>query len=80
MDTVAHPEGVFTWPSDEPQLIGGRCVGCAAVAFPLPPSCPRCGRDLVHPARAGLDAGNVSYLPARRNSPGVVPVQRTKAL
>jgi uncharacterized OB-fold protein len=34
---------VFTWPSDEPQLIGGRCPRCAAVTFPVPASCPRCG-------------------------------------
>jgi uncharacterized OB-fold protein len=34
---------VFTWPSDEPQLIGGRCSECAAVTFPRQPSCARCG-------------------------------------
>jgi uncharacterized OB-fold protein len=38
---------VFTWPSDEPQLIGGRCTGCGAVAFPQPPSCARCGSTEV---------------------------------
>jgi uncharacterized protein len=36
-------EGVFTWPSDEPRLIGGRCAECASVTFPLPLSCARCG-------------------------------------
>lgn len=34
--------GLFTWPSAEPRLIGGRCHGCGAVAFPRPPSCARC--------------------------------------
>jgi uncharacterized OB-fold protein len=34
---------VFTWPSDEPQLIGARCPSCAAVTFPFQSSCPRCG-------------------------------------
>jgi uncharacterized protein len=40
---VAFAPDVFTWPADEPQLIGGRCPSCAAVTFPLGPSCPRCG-------------------------------------
>jgi uncharacterized OB-fold protein len=40
---VAFAPDVFTWPSDEPQLIGGRCADCSAVAFPRPNSCARCG-------------------------------------
>ena len=47
MDTVPHPEGVFTWPSDEPQLIGGRCSACEAVTFPVTGSCARCGSTEV---------------------------------
>ena len=43
MSTVPFAAEVFTWPSDEPQLIGGRCAKCAAVTFPNQPSCPRCG-------------------------------------
>jgi uncharacterized OB-fold protein len=43
MAEVAFPPDVFTWPADEPQLIGGKCGACAAVTFPLEPSCPRCG-------------------------------------
>lgn len=43
MDTVAFPPDVFTWPAEEPQLIGGRCAACQAVAFPVATSCPRCG-------------------------------------
>ncbi len=34
---------MFTWPDDQPQLIGGRCAGCGSVTFPQPPSCARCG-------------------------------------
>ncbi len=34
---------VFTWPADEPQLIGGKCPACGAVTFPVQPSCARCG-------------------------------------
>jgi uncharacterized protein len=41
-------EGVFTWPSQSPQLIGARCSGCGVVTFPRQGSCPRCtGQDLV---------------------------------
>ncbi len=43
MTQVPFAPDVFTWPADEPQLIGARCGACAAVAFPAPPSCPRCG-------------------------------------
>jgi hypothetical protein len=28
----AISEGLFTWPDEEPALIGGRCPDCAAVA------------------------------------------------
>jgi uncharacterized protein len=38
---------VFTWPSDAPQLIGGRCAACGTVTFPRQPGCPRCGADRV---------------------------------
>ena len=27
-------DGLFTWPSDEPQLIGGRCKSCGRYFFP----------------------------------------------
>lgn len=27
-------EGLFTWPSDKPQLIGGRCKSCGTYYFP----------------------------------------------
>src|SRR5262249_10904646 len=44
---VPFADGVFTWPADEPRLIGGRCDECAAVTFPNPPSGPRCGSTAV---------------------------------
>ncbi len=43
MSQVAFAPGVFTWPADEPQLIGGRCTACGALTFPTQPSCARCG-------------------------------------
>lgn len=49
---------VFTWPADEPQLIGSRCTDCGAVTFPVHTRCPRCGRaameELLLPRRGTL--------------------------
>lgn len=42
MARVPVAEGIFTWPNDEPQLIGSRCVACGIVTFPAQDSCPRC--------------------------------------
>ncbi len=38
-------EGLFTWPSDEPRLIGGSCRSCGTTTFPAQRSCPRCTGD-----------------------------------
>ena len=40
-------DGLFTWPSDEPRLVGSRCNGCGNVSFPAQASCPRCTRTDV---------------------------------
>ena len=42
MATIPLAEGIFTWPSDDPQLIGSRCDACGIVTFPFQDSCPRC--------------------------------------
>ena len=48
MAQVPVAEGVFTWPSDDPQLIGSRCTACGIVTFPAQDSCPRCAStDMV---------------------------------
>ena len=39
---VPIDDGLFTWPSTEPRLIGGRCRSCGTVSFPKQDSCPRC--------------------------------------
>lgn len=36
--------GLFTWPSDDPALLGGRCGSCGYVAFPFRQYCLACGR------------------------------------
>jgi len=44
---VPVAEGLFTWPSDEPQLIGSRCAACGVMTFPVQADCPRCnGADM----------------------------------
>lgn len=51
---------VFTWPSDEPSLIGSRCDDCGAATFPVQSRCPRCGHaamsELPLPRRGTLVA------------------------
>lgn len=42
---VPVADRVFTWPSDEPQLVGSRCAACGTVVFPAQHDCPRCGAD-----------------------------------
>jgi len=58
MSQVAFAPDVFTWPADEPQLIGGRCEACGSVMFPSQPSCARCGSvevvDHLLPTRGTL--------------------------
>ena len=43
---VPVQEGLFTWPSEQPQLIASRCRACAEITFPSQDSCPSCtGRE-----------------------------------
>ncbi|MFU8762955.1 MAG: Zn-ribbon domain-containing OB-fold protein [Haliea sp.] len=35
-------EGLFTWPSECPQLLGSRCLSCGEFAFPSQPDCRSC--------------------------------------
>jgi uncharacterized protein len=47
MTTIPVADGLFTWPSDEPRLIGGSCRSCGTITFPSQGSCPKCtGRDI----------------------------------
>ncbi len=59
METIPLPPDVFTWPSDEPQLIGARCVACTAITFPMTTSCPRCGA--TGPGRAPAPASGTLW-------------------
>ena len=42
MTTTPVADGLFTWPADEPRLIGSRCTECGIITFPTQDSCPRC--------------------------------------
>lgn len=51
-------DGLFTWPSEEPSLIGGRCLSCGAVFFPRSaeahkPTCPGGNVEACPLPRAG---------------------------
>ena len=41
-DLPAVADGLFTWPSEDPQLIGSTCGQCGNTTFPRQGSCPRC--------------------------------------
>jgi uncharacterized OB-fold protein len=64
---VPVAEGVFTWPSDEPQLIGSRCQACGIVTFPMQDSCPRCAstemEERLLPRRGRLWAWTTQEFP-----------------
>lgn len=44
-DQVPIEKGLFTWPSEDPRLIGSECQNCNAVVFPAQSGCPRCAGD-----------------------------------
>ncbi len=53
---VPIAEGLFTWPSESPQLIASRCKACESLTFPSQDACPRCterGAEQVLLSRAG---------------------------
>jgi uncharacterized protein len=56
-DVASRPiaEGLFTWPDDEPSLIGARCRECGATTFPVRSGCPRCGATGLESCTLGRD-------------------------
>ena len=58
---------MFTWPADDPQLLGGQCKGCGAVTFPMQSRCPRCGTqsmaELPLPRRGTLVSWTTQEFP-----------------
>ena len=63
-------EGLFTWPSDNPALLGSRCQQCGIAEFPSKLSCPACGSEDVKveelPRRGKLWSWTIqSFMPKR---------------
>jgi len=62
-------EGVFTWPSEKPQLIGNRCKSCGTCYFPVTFRChdPACqGEEMeeIHLSPGGkLWSYTIEYYP-----------------
>ena len=53
MARVPVQEGVFTWPSDEPRLIGSKCTDCGNHMFPTQSGCPRCSGSSTETVELG---------------------------
>ena len=46
-ERIPIAEGLFTWPSDNPALLGSRCNSCGVATFPAAQSCMACsGQDV----------------------------------
>jgi uncharacterized OB-fold protein len=60
-------EGLFTWPSKDPQLIASQCGSCSEVTFPRQASCPSCGekemRDLLLSRRGKVWTWTIQTFP-----------------
>ena len=58
---------VFTWPADDPQLLGGQCESCGTVTFPVQSRCPRCSTpgmaELPLPRRGTLVSWTTQEFP-----------------
>jgi uncharacterized OB-fold protein len=44
---VPIAEGLFTWPAENPALLGSRCDNCGIAAFPVAESCMACSGQEV---------------------------------
>jgi uncharacterized OB-fold protein len=41
-------DDLFTWPSKDPRLLGGKCQDCGTVTFPRQRGCPRCSSQTIN--------------------------------
>ena len=77
---VLAAEGLFTWPSDSPQLIGGRCKSCGTYYFPKTyvlhkPGCKdlMATEEVLYSRRGKLDSYTIQYYPSPPPSPTADP-------
>jgi uncharacterized OB-fold protein len=72
MSQLPLAEGIFTWPAEDPQLIGSRCEDCEITTFPSQGSCPRCAStnmaEHLLPRRGRLWAWTTQGFPPSRPS------------
>lgn len=71
-------DGLFTWPAEEPRLLGSRCRDCQRAEFPVRDSCPACGSGEVEieelPTRGTLWTWTVQrFLPKSPYNSGETP-------
>ncbi|MEM9034054.1 MAG: OB-fold domain-containing protein [Actinomycetota bacterium] len=45
MQQVPIAEGLFTWPAEEPRLLGARCTKTGTIVFPSDASAPGCAPE-----------------------------------
>jgi len=68
-EQVLVAEGVFTWPSDEPQLIGSHFPESGVTVFPRAGTCPktasRVAEDVLLPRRGTLWSWTVQGFPPK---------------
>lgn len=68
---------LFTWPSDNPQLIGSRCKACGEIVFPKRPQCPKCytetEEEILLSRRGKVYSSTISYLAPWTMFKGSVP-------
>ena len=60
-------DGLFTWPSEEPRLIGSRCLSCGEIFFPTQTVCSFCSSPDMEKTllsrRGTLDLFTCSHYP-----------------
>ncbi len=68
-EQVLVAEGVFTWPSDEPQLIGSHFPESGVTVFPRSGACPktssRVAEDVLLPRRGTLWSWTIQGFPPK---------------
>jgi uncharacterized OB-fold protein len=69
-------DGLFTWPSEEPRLIAGRCATCAAVFFPRfhEQHRPECEARAVEEIRLSRRGRLVSFTTIHVPPPPIFPL------
>jgi uncharacterized OB-fold protein len=65
--TKAIDDSIWTWPAEEPQLVGSECQACHARTFPKQQHCPACSvgemTELLLPRRGTLIAWTTQGFP-----------------